>query len=44
MPGLKGLQDKFSKAEQDWLWAPEQTDTSLKIADLRSNKTIGNLS
>jgi hypothetical protein len=37
MPGLKGLQDKFSKAEQDRLGAPEQTETSLKIADLRSN-------
>jgi len=35
----QGLQEKFCKAEQDFFGAPGQAETSLKIEDLRSNKT-----
>jgi hypothetical protein len=34
---MHGLQEKFGKAEQDW--PRGQTETSLKIGDLRANKT-----
>jgi hypothetical protein len=42
--GTRGLQEKYCKAKHDCFAAPGQTKTSLKIEDLRSNKTTGKLS
>jgi hypothetical protein len=36
---LQGLQEKTCKAEQDYFRTQGQTETSLKIEDLRFNKT-----
>ena len=38
------LQEKFYKADKTALGPQEQAETSLKIEDLRSNKTTGKLS
>ena len=41
----QGIHEKLCKAEQDCFWGPRwQAKTSLKIEDLRSNKTTGKLS
>jgi hypothetical protein len=37
----QGLQEKFYKVEQECFRTQEQADTSIKIEDLRSNKTTG---
>jgi hypothetical protein len=39
---LQGLQEKIYKAEQDCFRTPGQTETSLKIEDLKFNKSIIN--
>jgi hypothetical protein len=39
----QGLQEKSCKAKQDCFRAPGQTETSLKIENLRYNKTTGKL-
>jgi hypothetical protein len=40
---VQGLQEKFYKAEQDYFLGPRgQPETSLKIGDLRANKTSCN--
>lgn len=39
----QGLKDKFCKAEQDCFGAPETDRDSLKVEDLRFNKTTGKL-
>jgi hypothetical protein len=41
---IQGLQEKFCKAEQDYFGAPGTAwDFSLKIENLRSNKTTDNI-
>ena len=40
----QGLQKKLCKANKSTLWSRGQAETSLKIEDLRSNKTTGKLS
>ena len=40
----QGLQEKSCKAEQHCFGVPGQAETSLKIGNLRSNKTTGKLS
>ena len=38
----QGFQEKFCKGEQDCFGARGKAETSIKIEDLRSNKTTGN--